>query len=488
MPKFKRGFAPIIVFLILLVIASGIVYYVTRNNNKAKASSVTYPTPVGVIHISPTKFSNKASTSFSATEVYGANGAAVDNVRYYIISPKLAPNNTWGDPDWCASGGTCNQSNQGVVTYNIGAPTNGGDFHVTWDANTKTAESTQHDRGLTPANILPGMYQIGFRVQDANGVVNGNTGPVWVTITDDALPLPTPTPTPAQSCTFSPSSAFLNENVDIKTVGASGPVVLWAGPLTSTSFNVGGVILPSSFARVVVPLTVPFILPPTAPNPPTTTLGYFMVGNTKCDGLLTIKSNSFSLKFSVSSINLKMAAGGIGLKAFDLTTTSATNFDFLAPATNSLGIRFSPQADYINPGTTRPINLYADINQAPGVYTGGVYLGTGSIQGPAGIPVTVTIEPTSYDSDKDGFINSRENKIGTDPNYACKTPTGVNAWPPDVNNDGTVNTLDQSAIAGIFNARIGDSRYNRRYDLNADGAINSADLGLDASYNGKSCI
>lgn len=49
--KFKRGFAPILVFLIILAVAFGIVFYMTRNKKKANASGIGLQTSVASINV-----------------------------------------------------------------------------------------------------------------------------------------------------------------------------------------------------------------------------------------------------------------------------------------------------------------------------------------------------------------------------------------------------------------------------------------------------
>lgn len=68
------------------------------------------------------------------------------------------------------------------------------------------------------------------------------------------------------------------------------------------------------------------------------------------------------------------------------------------------------------------------------------------------------------DSDSDGFSNLAEAFMGTNPNLAC----GVDTWPVDVNNDMGVNGGDVSLLIPYID---GTNAYNKRYDLNQDGAI-----------------
>lgn len=86
------------------------------------------------------------------------------------------------------------------------------------------------------------------------------------------------------------------------------------------------------------------------------------------------------------------------------------------------------------------------------------------------------------DSDGDGFSDRVENYIGTDPTKAC----GPRAWPPDINNDAKVNLNDYSLIStAIVNFSKNPPVYNKRFDLNADGAVNITDRSLVVLANKK---
>ena len=85
-----------------------------------------------------------------------------------------------------------------------------------------------------------------------------------------------------------------------------------------------------------------------------------------------------------------------------------------------------------------------------------------------------------------------ENFLGTDRSDACSTTTGRNdehpdAWPPDFNDDRSVNTLDAGSLVFVLNTRLGDTGYQQRYDLNADGIINTADAGRMVRSLHRSC-
>lgn len=96
---------------------------------------------------------------------------------------------------------------------------------------------------------------------------------------------------------------------------------------------------------------------------------------------------------------------------------------------------------------------------------------------------TPTLTPLLTDTDHDGFSDNVEAYVGTDSSKAC----GVNAWPPDVDNDGAVSILDMTKVAGSYNTRIGDAKYNKRYDMDADGAIGILDLNVLANYFTQKC-
>ncbi len=93
------------------------------------------------------------------------------------------------------------------------------------------------------------------------------------------------------------------------------------------------------------------------------------------------------------------------------------------------------------------------------------------------------------DSDKDGFSDTLENKMGTDPNRACSLPGKVAAWPPDFNNDGGVGvTSDMVALISHAGSKVGEAKYDKRFDLDGDGGIGiTTDLLVLLKYIGKSC-
>ena len=85
------------------------------------------------------------------------------------------------------------------------------------------------------------------------------------------------------------------------------------------------------------------------------------------------------------------------------------------------------------------------------------------------------------DSDCDGFVDSSESFNGTDSFQKCSATTArndeaVDSWPPDINDDRRVNTLDVFPYVSHLNTQAGDALYSARFDLTGDGRVNSFDL------------
>ncbi len=96
---------------------------------------------------------------------------------------------------------------------------------------------------------------------------------------------------------------------------------------------------------------------------------------------------------------------------------------------------------------------------------------------------TPTPRPTT-DTDNDGFTDFVETYMGTNVNLAC----GADAWPPDFNNDGVVDSNDINLlVVPHFGSRVGDPTYDARFDLNADGFISASDLTLENTLSGRTC-
>ena len=76
------------------------------------------------------------------------------------------------------------------------------------------------------------------------------------------------------------------------------------------------------------------------------------------------------------------------------------------------------------------------------------------------------------DADGDGFLNEEEMFIGTNALASC----GVLAWPPDFDDDRTINLFDLLTIKPHWNAVSPGPQYSARHDLTTDGAVNLFDL------------
>ena len=90
------------------------------------------------------------------------------------------------------------------------------------------------------------------------------------------------------------------------------------------------------------------------------------------------------------------------------------------------------------------------------------------------------------DSDGDGFSNAVEISAGTNPLLGC----GINAWPPDINDDTVVDVIgDVSTVAGQFGKAVPPAP--ARYDIAPDPPDGSIDVIGDisrmAGLFGQSC-
>jgi hypothetical protein len=86
------------------------------------------------------------------------------------------------------------------------------------------------------------------------------------------------------------------------------------------------------------------------------------------------------------------------------------------------------------------------------------------------------------DSDCDGYSNSREIFLGTNPNAACSATNTANdelidAWPPDIDDNQQVTTPDVGSFVFHLNAVTGSPSYTARLDLDQNGIINTHDVG-----------
>jgi len=88
------------------------------------------------------------------------------------------------------------------------------------------------------------------------------------------------------------------------------------------------------------------------------------------------------------------------------------------------------------------------------------------------------------DDDDDGFNDSAEPYVRTDPLDACPDGTSDDAWPLDINNDGLITaTGDVVNFRGRIGAVPGDPNWWQRLDLNMDNFITVAGDAL--KYRGK---
>ena len=71
--------------------------------------------------------------------------------------------------------------------------------------------------------------------------------------------------------------------------------------------------------------------------------------------------------------------------------------------------------------------------------------------------------PVPGDTDCDAFTDGAEELIGTDPNVGCDDGLGLPDWPPDFDDNKTVNVLDVFAVKPVFGAT------SARHDLDASG-------------------
>ncbi len=91
------------------------------------------------------------------------------------------------------------------------------------------------------------------------------------------------------------------------------------------------------------------------------------------------------------------------------------------------------------------------------------------------------------DDDNDGFSDAVENYIGTDSLASCPTTPTHDAWPPDLNVDRRVNVLDLLMFKTVLKTTSGQPRFDRRFDLDANGTINVLDMLLMKPYLNKKC-
>jgi len=96
--------------------------------------------------------------------------------------------------------------------------------------------------------------------------------------------------------------------------------------------------------------------------------------------------------------------------------------------------------------------------------------------------VTPTVWPTPFgDADCDGFTTADETVIGT----LALVPCGVSAWPPDFDDNQTVDIGDVLALKMDFGANAPPA--STRFDVSPDGLIDVSDVLSLKPFFGASC-
>lgn len=83
------------------------------------------------------------------------------------------------------------------------------------------------------------------------------------------------------------------------------------------------------------------------------------------------------------------------------------------------------------------------------------------------------------------FRDLVELRLGTDPDDNCADNSSDAAWPPDFNNDRTVNIFD--LLPFLTHYPSPPDAYAARYDLAPDGVIDDVDFNIFLSYMGLTC-
>lgn len=91
------------------------------------------------------------------------------------------------------------------------------------------------------------------------------------------------------------------------------------------------------------------------------------------------------------------------------------------------------------------------------------------------------------DPDNDAFPTIYETEIGTDPQDDCPDDPTDDAWPPDVNNDTSVNILDIVLLKPAMDHCWPSSLYDARLDMNADRCVDNTDVDIVSKYIGTQC-
>jgi len=85
------------------------------------------------------------------------------------------------------------------------------------------------------------------------------------------------------------------------------------------------------------------------------------------------------------------------------------------------------------------------------------------------------------DSDGDGWSDSDEATIGTNPNMRC----GTNAWPADINNDRNADMMDLTKIANWYARQVPPA--SARADIAPDRVVDIYDISREAGLFATTC-
>ena len=101
-----------------------------------------------------------------------------------------------------------------------------------------------------------------------------------------------------------------------------------------------------------------------------------------------------------------------------------------------------------------------------------------------GVPIGDALgDACDPDDDDDETIDNLEAFLGTDPLDNC----GINAWPPDTSDNGTVNAGDFGIILDSWQKSSGQVGYIQRADLSGSGTVNAGDFGPLLDFWQQSC-
>ncbi|HEY5625948.1 MAG TPA: hypothetical protein VIT93_05630, partial [Dehalococcoidia bacterium] len=97
-----------------------------------------------------------------------------------------------------------------------------------------------------------------------------------------------------------------------------------------------------------------------------------------------------------------------------------------------------------------------------------------------GLPVTCDPSDLNVDFDFDSFTDSVETYVGTNPAISC-------SFPPDVDDNGTINIFDVLALKPPFDSHASDPNFITRVDLTADEYIDIFDVLALNPWFGQNC-